>query len=162
MSTYQPKIFKSQGGNRLTFREGAEFVTEDGVGAKAGSAVAVEEQVLLPHRTVLTLTAQSITMTDAGAAGCHGSQKPQEPEKHNHREANQNDDCQHFMPPKKDSWPSRIARKPFWFSLIFVAFAIVGLAFLDRFFLGCFGENVDHEIEAMFVGGLVGVRQCGA
>ena len=47
-----------------------------GVGAKNGATVAVAESgSAAVHRTVLTLTATSITMTDAGAAGSHGGTK---------------------------------------------------------------------------------------
>jgi hypothetical protein len=46
------------------------------VGAKNGAAVSVVEQGTgQVHKTVLTLTALSVTMTDAGAAGSHGSHK---------------------------------------------------------------------------------------
>lgn len=52
------------------------FQTKDGVGAKNGAAVAVAEYGSgAVHKSVFTLTALSITMTDAGAAGCHGSHK---------------------------------------------------------------------------------------
>lgn len=48
----------------------------EGVGAKNGSTVSVVESgSAAVHRTVLTLTATSITMTDAGAAGSHGGTK---------------------------------------------------------------------------------------
>ena len=51
-------------------------VTSDiGNGAAAGSGVSASEQAGRVHTTVLTLTASSITMTDAGAAGCHGGTK---------------------------------------------------------------------------------------
>lgn len=52
------------------------FQTTDGVGAKNGAAVAVAEYGSgAIHKSVFTLTALSVTMTDAGAAGCHGSHK---------------------------------------------------------------------------------------
>lgn len=48
----------------------------DGVGAKNGASVAVSESgSAAVHKTVLTLTSTSITMTDAGAAGSHGGTK---------------------------------------------------------------------------------------
>lgn len=50
--------------------------TADGVGAKNGSAVTVVELgTAAVHKTVFTLTALVITMTDAGAAGSHGTHK---------------------------------------------------------------------------------------
>lgn len=54
----------------------AEPTTTVGVGAKNGAAVAVAEKgdgVI--HKSVFTLTALSITMTDADTAGCHGGHK---------------------------------------------------------------------------------------
>lgn len=52
------------------------YQTSDGVGAKNGAAVAVAEYGSgAVHKSVFTLTSLSITMTDAGAAGCHGSHK---------------------------------------------------------------------------------------
>lgn len=52
------------------------LTTASGVGAKNGSAVSVVELGDgAVHKTVFTLTALSVTMTDAGAAGCHGSHK---------------------------------------------------------------------------------------
>lgn len=62
-------------GSTLLMKEGSTFLTEIGIGAKAGANVTVVEQSAPPHKTILTLTAQSITMTDAASAGCHGSQK---------------------------------------------------------------------------------------
>lgn len=47
----------------------------DTPGAKNGSAVSVAEAGSVVHKTVLTLADLSVTMTDAGAAGCHGSHK---------------------------------------------------------------------------------------
>ena len=50
--------------------------TEKGVGAVAGTGVSVaEEGNNVIHRTVFTLSSLSVAMTDAGAAGSHGSQK---------------------------------------------------------------------------------------
>lgn len=50
--------------------------TSVGVGAKNGSAVsAVENGNGAVHKTVLTLTNLSVTMTDATTNGCHGSHK---------------------------------------------------------------------------------------
>lgn len=50
--------------------------TTSGVGAVAGTGVSVVEQGnSVIHKTVFTLSSLSITMTDAGAAGSHGSQK---------------------------------------------------------------------------------------
>ncbi len=47
-----------------------------GNGAKNGAAVSVVEQGNgVVHKTILTLTALSISMTDATTAGCHGSHK---------------------------------------------------------------------------------------
>lgn len=45
------------------------------VGASNGSAVAATESVGVVNKTVLTLTDLEVDMTDAGAAGCHGSHK---------------------------------------------------------------------------------------
>jgi hypothetical protein len=50
--------------------------TTVGVGAKNGSAItAVENGNGAVHKTVLTLTALSVTMTDATTSGCHGAHK---------------------------------------------------------------------------------------
>jgi hypothetical protein len=50
--------------------------TTHGIGAPNGTGVtAVERGVGAYHETVLTLDELSVTMTDAGAAGCHGSAK---------------------------------------------------------------------------------------
>lgn len=50
--------------------------TSVGVGAKAGTGVTVVENGNgTVHKTVLTLASVSVTMTDAGAAGSHGTQK---------------------------------------------------------------------------------------
>lgn len=76
-------IHRSNGGETETYESGATLLmkagsvslTELGIGAKAGTNVTVVEQSSPPHKTILTLTAQSITMTDATTAGCHGSQK---------------------------------------------------------------------------------------
>ena len=47
-----------------------------GVGAVNGAALsAVEYGDAVTHKTVITVTGLSVTMTDAGAAGCHGSHK---------------------------------------------------------------------------------------
>lgn len=43
-------------------------------GAPAGTGVSAAEYSGL-HHTILTLASLSVTMTDAGAAGCHGTQK---------------------------------------------------------------------------------------
>ena len=54
----------------------AAIRTSVDVGAVAGTGVAlVENGDGVVHKTVFTLTNVAITMTDAGAAGCHGSQK---------------------------------------------------------------------------------------
>lgn len=45
------------------------------LGAKNGAAVAAVEKVGVVQQTVLTLTNLAVTMTDATAAGCHGSHK---------------------------------------------------------------------------------------
>jgi hypothetical protein len=80
----QTKVYKDSGGDRLVVADGGNILlksgstttTEDGIGAKAGGAtVAASEQILHPHKTTLTLTSLSITMTDTGTNGCHGSQK---------------------------------------------------------------------------------------
>lgn len=53
-----------------------DLLTESGVGAKNGAAVTVVEAGDgAVHRTTFTLDDLSITMTDAGAAGSHGSHK---------------------------------------------------------------------------------------
>lgn len=61
---------------------GTAWVGADGVagvapgnGAAAGTGNVATEQSGPVHTTVLTITALSITMTDATTAGCHGSQK---------------------------------------------------------------------------------------
>lgn len=60
---------------------GTAWVTTDGQvgvapanGAVAGTGNTVSEQVGLVHKTVITV-ANTVTMTDATTAGCHGSQK---------------------------------------------------------------------------------------
>jgi hypothetical protein len=51
----------------------------DGPGAAAGTGVTAREYALDPrgvfHQTVLTVSGLAVAMTDAGAAGCHGTQK---------------------------------------------------------------------------------------
>lgn len=66
----------------LVLWSGTAWVGADGLvpvapgnGAVAGTGVTGVEQAAKVHTTVITLAATSITMTDAGAAGCHGSQK---------------------------------------------------------------------------------------
>lgn len=61
---------------------GSAWVNPSGVtaaapanGAAAGTGNVASEQGGTLHTTVLTLTALSVTMTDAGAAGCHGGTK---------------------------------------------------------------------------------------
>ena len=50
--------------------------TSVGVGAKNGTGVTVVEYGDdVVHKTVLTLTSLSVTMTDATTSGCHGTQK---------------------------------------------------------------------------------------
>lgn len=44
-------------------------------GAVAGSGAAASERTSPVHKTIITLTARSVTMVDAGAAGCHGGTK---------------------------------------------------------------------------------------
>lgn len=57
---------------QLTFS--TDPMTSVGVGADGGAAIATAEYGNdAVHKTVLTLTALSITMTDAGAAGSHGT-----------------------------------------------------------------------------------------
>ncbi len=50
--------------------------TTAGLGAVAGTGVAItSEKDAVVHKTLITITALSVTTTDAGAAGAHGSQK---------------------------------------------------------------------------------------
>ncbi len=44
-------------------------------GAVAGTNIAAVEKVGVVRQTIITLAAESLTMTDATTAGCHGSQK---------------------------------------------------------------------------------------
>lgn len=80
VETGQP-YFDTTLGVQLTWN-GSAWVLPNGLvaeapgnGAAAGAGVAASEKDGVVHKTVLTLTAQSITMTDATTAGCHGSQK---------------------------------------------------------------------------------------
>lgn len=76
-------IYKDNNGDRLVIgdggtllvKEGGVLALEDGVGAVAGTGVSVTERMGVVHRTVISIDALSITMTDATTAGCHGSQK---------------------------------------------------------------------------------------
>lgn len=67
------EVLTLSGGDVLS----ADPQTTVGVGAKAGgSAVAVAEYGNgAVHKTVLTLSSLSVTMTDATTSGCHGTQK---------------------------------------------------------------------------------------
>ena len=68
-------------GTEVVTLDGGDVLTVDpktsvGVGAKNGSAVtAVENGNGAVHKTVLTLTNLSVTMTDATTNGCHGTHK---------------------------------------------------------------------------------------
>lgn len=60
----------------ITANAAAPAVVTSGIGAAAGTGVvAAESGDGAVHKTVLTLTNLSVTMTDAGAAGSQGSQK---------------------------------------------------------------------------------------
>lgn len=75
------RFFDTTLGRELVYN-GSAWVTKDGaapvasgVGA-AGTSVTASEQGTGPvKQTVLTVSSLSITMTDAGANGCHGSHK---------------------------------------------------------------------------------------
>lgn len=84
MKTYQPSIYKTDGGTRQVFRPGAILEIQDGaifknatgVGAKNGASVSVSEQAGLIHETVLTFDDQTISVVDTGGAnGGQGSLK---------------------------------------------------------------------------------------
>ncbi len=75
------RFFDTTLGVELVYN-GTTWVTKDGQspvaagnGAAAGTGNVATEQRGNVHTTVLTMTAMSITMTDATTAGCHGSQK---------------------------------------------------------------------------------------
>lgn len=75
--SYQPKIYKTDGGNTLVVDDGGVIKTNAGVGAKNGATVSVVEYGDgLVHKTVLTLTATPVTITDdAGVAQYGGAGK---------------------------------------------------------------------------------------
>ena len=89
MSGETTKIVGADGGDTLTALSGGKVnmeagsileiadgvLTTVGIGAPAGTGVTAVEKVLIPHQTVISLAATSITMTDATTAGCHGSRK---------------------------------------------------------------------------------------
>lgn len=62
-----------QSGSNITV--GGDFRTTFGNGTAAGTGVTAVECMPIIHQTILTLAASSVTMTDAGAAGCHGGLK---------------------------------------------------------------------------------------
>lgn len=86
---FNTKVYKDLGGDRLVVASGGELVIQNGAalsiaaqqlnaignGAVAGTGVSVVEKTPVLHESIFTFTDVSITMTDAGAAGCHGSQK---------------------------------------------------------------------------------------
>lgn len=85
--TYQPKIYRDQGGNRLTVKPGGiiRFLTgsvfQSGSETNGTSAVQVAHPTQLvlaetlapPHQTLLTFTGAVVTMTDATTAGNQGT-----------------------------------------------------------------------------------------
>ena len=75
--SYNAKVYKTDGGNTLVIDSGGAIKTNAGIGAKNGSTVsAVEYGDGLVHKTVLTLTATPVTITDdAGVAQYGGAGK---------------------------------------------------------------------------------------
>lgn len=75
--SYNAKVYRTDGGNTLVIDSGGVIKTNSGVGAKNGSTVsAVEYGDGLVHKTVLTLTATPVTITDdAGVAQYGGTGK---------------------------------------------------------------------------------------
>lgn len=83
MSGQTTKVYGADGGDKLVVAEdgtlllesGAIIATTIGIGVVAGANTTVDERVGIMNRTIITLDAAEITMTDAGAAGNHGSRK---------------------------------------------------------------------------------------
>lgn len=91
-ASYQPKVYRKQGGaiqviadggelalesgGTLTHESGSLEISENGVGAKNGSTVTVVEHGnAVVHRTVFTCTATPITMADEAGVIQHGGVK---------------------------------------------------------------------------------------
>ena len=90
MQTYQPKVYKDQGGNRQVVESGGTILAKagavvdlsaatrqasTGIGALAGSpptGLAVTETEPNMHRTQITLVNTPVTMTDQGTNGNQG------------------------------------------------------------------------------------------
>lgn len=73
--TFGPLIHKKDNGDTMVIEEGGSILVASGIGAAAGTNVSAVESMPIPHKTVLTFAALSVTMTDATTAGCHGTQK---------------------------------------------------------------------------------------
>lgn len=82
--TYQPKVYREQGGDRLVVQNGGEILVQDGgnvkttagVGAENGSqVVATEYGDGVLHKTVLTCTAVPLTFGDEAGQGQYGGVK---------------------------------------------------------------------------------------
>lgn len=76
-ASYQPKVYRKDGGDTLVIASGGKLLTEDGIGAKNGATVSVVEygdNVI--HKTVITCAATPVTITDdAGVAQYGGTGK---------------------------------------------------------------------------------------
>lgn len=75
--SYNARVYRTDGGNTLVVDSGGVIKTNAGIGAKNGSTVSVVEYGDgLVHKTVLTLTATPVTITDdAGVAQYGGAGK---------------------------------------------------------------------------------------
>lgn len=86
--SYTTKLYHDSNGDRLVVTDGGKIdlragaifenagaETTTGIGAPAGTGVTAVHQVIIPQKTIISLAALAIAMTDAGAAGSHGSQK---------------------------------------------------------------------------------------
>lgn len=79
---YQPKVYRKQGGNEIVVKSGGKITIESGgliktalPGEVTATGLTTVDSYSGVHQTVFTFVNKSITMTDAAAAGCHGSQK---------------------------------------------------------------------------------------
>ena len=70
------KIHFPQGADRMRIEQGGFIERADGLGAVAGTGVSLStERGEIWHKTTITITDLSITITDATTVGAHGSQK---------------------------------------------------------------------------------------
>lgn len=82
--SYQPKVYRKQGGDELVVASGGKITVESGgaietakgVGAAAGTGVVAQEfGDGVFHKTVLTLTNVAVALTDEAGVVAYGSQK---------------------------------------------------------------------------------------